>query len=898
MNDVLLQTKLQIPLLRPGLIPRRQLIERLNFGLEDRLILLSAAAGYGKTTLALEWLSSLASEADAAGKKPELRVAWLSLDEADNDPRRFLVYLLAALKKVHAEIGKLAEAMLRSPQPPSDEGILTALVNDIASVPTSLLLVLDDYHVIHSLPIHKQLNFILEHQPAQMHLLIATREDPPLPLPRLRARRQMLEIRQQDLRFSLEECTDFLNQVMGLNLTAADIAALERRTEGWVAGLQLAALSMRGRDDLPGFIQAFTGSSHYVLDYLIEEVLRQQPADVQDFLLKTSILERLSGPLCDAVAGRSGSRILLESLEHANLFIIPLDQSCNWYRYHRLFTELLRQRLQAAESISEPALHRLACDWYVNEGLFHEAIQHALAGADWERAAGLIQENSVHQLRRGELGTLLGWLKALPEQVIRSHPQLCRDYGWVLTLSGQLDAAGPYLDCAEKALQGEDERLGQVIVARAYLARARGDYLEAIELCRQALVLLKESDILSRGLTTFTLGFAHFNAGHLAEAEQALLEASHLARLSGNDFTRLTALGLLGAIQMNQGRLHTAAESCRQALQEAGDSPMAAQVQEFLALILYEWNDLAGAADQLEQALKASQYLGNRAIQMEILRARVFLRQAQGAPSAAQEELAALHRLAQESDSAPGRALAAACHALAAISQDDLASAEHWTRQMAEGIDPAVLGMQVGLAQARLLLAQGKQEQAGKILAGLYDGISKAGLVSSMIEVRALQTLAAATPIDAFRYLEQALEQAQGEGFIRTFVDKGERMRLLISDFRLKIEERARQTDRESLKRMRAYVSQLLAAFSKQPATTDLQSRTGNLKSEILPEPLSQRELEILRLLALGLSNRAIAERLVISVGTTKSHVHNILEKMGSDSRMQAVAKAREMGLL
>ena len=887
MSDAILRTKLHVPSLRPGLIPRPRLIDRLNTGLNGRLTLISAPAGYGKTTLVTEWLSGV-----------PLSVAWLSLDESDNDPHRFLDYLLAALRQVHAEFGQPVAAMLRSPQPPPDELVLTALVNEITAKPQPFILVLDDYHVIYIPPIHKQLNFLLEHQPAQMHMVLIAREDPPLPLPRLRASGQMVEIRQEDLRFSLEECADFLNRGMGLNLSPGDIAALERRTEGWIAGLQLAALSMRGRDDLPGFIQAFTGSSHYVLDYLIEEVFKRQSTEIQDFLLKTSILDRLCGPLCDAVADRTDSGTLLEHLEHANLFIVPLDQSCTWYRYHRLFAELLRQRLQVTDRISENELHIHACQWFTGQRLIPEAIRHALAAHDWEQAAGLIQGYSESLLRLGELGTLLGWLKALPEQVIRMHPQLCRDYGWVLTLTGQLEAARPHLDCCERALQGDNEKLGQVIVAQAYLARARGDYLEAIELSKKALALISGSDMLSRGLVTFTLGFAHFNAGHLAEAEQALQEASQLARASGNDFTRLTALGLLGAIQMNQGRLHRAAESCRQALQEAGGSPMSAQVQEFLALILYEWNDLDEAANQLEQALKASQYLGNRAIQMEIRRARACLKQAQGDPAAALEELHELHQLAQESDSAPGRALAAACHASIAIAQGDLASAGHWTQKMTEGIDPAALGLQFSLAQVRLLLAQGRQAQAGEMLAGLYKLVSTAGLVFNLIEVCALQAMAATEAADALHFLEEALEKAQPEGFIRTFVDKGEPMKLLISDFRLQIEKRPRHAARDDSDEMKAYTAQILAAFSKSPNTLIPQSTINNQKSKILIEPLSGRELEILRLLALGLSNRVISERLVISVGTTKSHVHAILEKTGSESRSQAVAKARELGLV
>jgi LuxR family maltose regulon positive regulatory protein len=829
--------------------------------------LISAPAGYGKTTLVTEWLQ--------AG---EHRVAWLSLDENDNDPRHFLAYLFAALRQVQAEIGQAAEAMLQSPQPPPGEVILTVLVNEIAAVPRPFTLILDDYHIIHAPPIYQQLAFLLDHQPPQMHLVVITREDPfGLPLARLRARGQMVEIRQEDLRFSLEECADFLNQVMGLNLSPSDVAALERRTEGWIAGLQLAALSMQGRDDLPGFIEAFTGSSHYVLDYLIEEVFERQPAEVQDFLLKTSILDRLTAGLCDVVTQQKHSREMLQTLDQSNLFIIPLDQPRTWYRYHRLFAELLRQRLHFTETLSEKELHHLASQWFANEGLFSEAIYHALAGADWDRAADLISDNAVLMLRCGELMTLLGWLKSLPDETIYARPQLCRDYGWTLMLTGQLDAAAPYLDCAERASLGNDEQLGQAMVAQAYLARTRGDYPRAIALSKQALELVAETDVLHRSLVTFTVGFALLNAGHFAEAEQALLEACEAARASGNDYARQTALGLLSAIQKNQGRLRRAAEFCQQALQEAHGSPTAAQVQVFLASILYEWNDLDAASDQLTQAFKASQYIGNLAIQPEIHQIMTHIHQARGDSASALDQLNEFRQLLHNLDSPPARAMVAALHADIALAHGDIPSASHWAQQMTEAVDPAALDVQYGLMQARLSLAQGKQAEAGKMLAGMYDSTAQMGLVSIMIEVRALQALAADTPKDAIHFLQSALKMAQPEGFIRTFVDKGEPMKFLLE--RLKAEGGE----------LKDYVLTLLSAFGES---------SGGSKDQPLVEPMSERELEILRLLADGLSNREIAERLVISVGTTKSHVHHILEKLGTDSRMQAAAKARELGLL
>jgi LuxR family maltose regulon positive regulatory protein len=688
----------------------------------------------------------------------------------------------------------------------------------------------------------------------------------------------LTEIRQADLRFSPAECADFLHRVMGLDLSSDDVAALERRTEGWIAGLQLAALSMRGHEDVAGFIQAFTGSSRFILDYLMEEVFDRQTPDVKDFLLKTSILDRLSAPLCDAVTEKTDSQHALEALEQANLFIVPLDQSRVWYRYHRLFAELLRQRLQVTEAISESALRRSASQWFANEDLTPEAIHHALAGADWDQAAGLVETHSVSMMRRGELVTLLGWLKSLPEDAIRARPQLCRDYGWSLMLTGQLDGVAPWLDSAERASQGNDSQLGQVLVAQAYLARVRGDYPRAVAVSKQALELIAEGDILHRSLVTFTLGFSLFNAGHLQEAESALLEACETARASGNDYARQTALGLLGAIQKIQGRLHRAAEYCRQALQEAHGSPTTAQTQVFLASVLYEWNELDAASEQLSQALKASQQIGNLAIEPEIHQIQTHIHLARGNFVSALDELNEFRQLLENFDSPAARAMIAALQADIALAQGDIASARHWTDQTTEGADAASLNLQHKLTQARLLLAQDGQAEAGIMLAGMYESVAQMGFASNMIEVRALQALAAETPKDALHFLQDSLKMARPEEFIRTFVDKGEPMKFLLE--RLKAEGGE----------LKDYVLTLLAAFGGESARDS--------RSQPLVEAMSERELEILRLLANGLSNREIAERLVITVGTAKSHVHHILEKMGTDSRMQAVAKARELGLV
>jgi LuxR family maltose regulon positive regulatory protein len=900
MSENLLQTKLNIPPLRTSLVARPRLIDRLNAGMDGKLILVSAQAGSGKTTLVAEWLSDLrftiedlrlkiVNRESPGGDtyKIENQIAWLSLDESDNDPRRFLDYLVAALKQIQADVGRSAEAMLRSPQPPPDEAILTALVNDLTAIARPFVLVLDDYHVIYTPPIHKQLNFLLEHQPSNMRLVIATREDPPLPLPRLRARGQVTEIRQVDLRFTTEESADFLNRVMGLNLSADNIAALERRTEGWIAGLQLAALSMRGREDLSGFIEAFTGSSHFVLDYLIEEVFNQQPEDVQEFLLKTSILERLSGSLCDALTGRTDSRRLLERLEHANLFIIPLDQSCTWYRYHRLFADLLGQRLQTAETFSEIELHRLASHWFEKEGFFAEAIQHSLAASDWGHASEVIGAQSSLMLSRGELATLLGWYKALPDKVIYQEPQLCMNYGWVLTLAGQTDSATAYLDQAERVLQGKDELLGQVLVAQAFRARTRGEYAQAIELSKRSLTLLAESDILSRGLATFTLGFSLCSAGHLKEAEPVLMEAYEATRASGNDYGRLTVLGLLGDIQSDMGKLHKVASLCKQTLDESGDSPLTAQIRVLLTTILYEWNELDSAEEQLAQAVKASQQMGDRLTEVDIHVAMIRIKLARGEPVAALELLNKAQGLIKERDFPKATIGFTILRAEIALAQGDIPSALYLAQQMMEGMGVFTSGLhlQVGvtqsaflLTQAKFLLVQGRKKEAFDILANLYDRVFQTGFLTVIIKVRTMQAVAAESPAEALQYLREALAMAQPEGYIRIFLDRDEPMKLLLERYKPESGE------------LKEYVQTLLAAFGGES--------TQGSRTQPLVEAMSERELEILRLMATGLSNREIAERLFITVGTAKSHVHHILEKLGTESRMQAAAKARELGLV
>ncbi len=902
MATPLLTTKFYIPPVRPELVPRPRLVERLNEGLDRKLTLISAPAGFGKTTLVTEWLA----ESRIQNQKPvvseanlsKIRVTWLSLDENDNDPVRFITYLAAALQQIDPAIGQAAQAMLGAPQPPPPESFLTSLINDIAATSRPFVLVLDDYHLIHLLPIHQQLAFLLEHQPPQMHLVIATREDPPLPLSRLRARGQMVEIRQADLRFTEEETADFMRRVMQFELSSADIGALQRRTEGWVAGLQLAALSLRGCDDVHQLVQSFTGSHRYILDYLIEEVFQRQPAEVQDFLLKTSILDRFSAPLCDAVAERDDSHQVLLNLEQANLFIVPLDESRQWYRYHRLFADLLRQHLQMGEAGSTvSSLHQRASQWYQAEGYLADAIGHALAGSDWERAATLILDGSETMLKRGEVATLLRWYQALPDREVRARLDLCLQYSWVLILTGQIETADAYLRQAEGAAQRDADRngqaaltdqttlLGEVIAAQAYVARARGDDRRTIELSGRALALLPQADADTRGVLAVNLGIAHWNLGHLAEAEQALIEAHHAAQQSGNHYARLTALGFLGVIQATRGRLHQAAELYEQAIgSEAQLSPIALAHNE-LGALLYEWNDLEAAANHVQLGIELSQRTGNLEIQTGGYRTLARLKQAQGDASAALDALQKAHQLARHNDLPPlMRARNAACRVQIALAQGDLATATHWAEQVTEDADASPFYHLLGLTPARLLLAQNEKAAAAKQLEARYETALRAGWQFGAVEVRALQALAAPTPSAALALLTDALTLAEPEGYIRTFVDKGEPMTVLL-------QEAAAQGIAP------AYVGKLLGAMGVWEYGS-IGEIPPHPHPPTLVEPLSDRELDVLHLLAAGQTNQEIAQGLCVSVNTVKTHLKNIYGKLGVNNRREAIAQAKKLGLV
>ena len=920
MATPILATKLYVPRPRPKVVLRPRLIERLNEGLSAgcKLTLISAAAGFGKTTLVSEWL------AGRGGATPPLPAAWLSLDAGDSDPTRFLAYLVAALQTIFAGIGAGVSAALESPQPPPTEALLTVLLNEIAAMRQEFILVLDDYHLVDARPVDQALAFLLEHQPPQMHLVIATREDPPLPLARWRARGQMTELRAADLRFTPAEAAEFLNRVMGFNLSAEDVAAVETRTEGWIAGLQLAALSMQGHQDAADFIKSFTGSHHFVLDYLVEEVLGQQSASVQTFLLRTSILDRLCGPLCDAVTGISESanqrinesanqritnspfahspfahsHAILEYLDRANLFVVPLDNERRWHRYHHLFAELLRQRLGqslAPEGIAE--LHIHASEWYEANDLMLEAFHHAAAANDIDRAARLMESKKMPIHRRSAATAVLDWLETLPDTVRNARPALLWRQAALMLAIGQTTGVEAILQAAEAALgaaavpgvpshDATRDLIGRIAIARATLALSQFQVETILVQARRALEHLAPENLSHRSTAMLMLGLAYYLQRDWDAAGRAYAEALSLAQAGGDVTNTILASLRLGQIQAHNNQLYQAAETYQQVLKLIGEySPSdAAAAYISLASIYYEWNDLDATERCLEQSSQLAQQYGHvvdRMILSDLYLARLKL--AQGDVIGAASIVAQAERTAHQRN--------------IRIRLQDLAYSQAWV-DLRQGDFDAVVQMarqnDLPLMQARALMAQGSPSAALEVIEPLRQEAEAKGWADRLLEVMAVQSIALDASGEkgkAIAQLGEALALAEPGGFIRTFVDEGEAMRLLILDFRFSIEKQLRGQDYELL----GYVDKLLAAFG-QPAAMP-QSKIKNLKSKIL-EPLSQRELEILKLITQGLSNREIGERLFLALDTVKGHNRRIFDKLQVQSRTEAIACAHELGLL
>ena len=913
MYTPILATKLYIPPPRPGVVPRPRLTDRLNEGLQRRLTLISAPAGFGKTTLISEWIAGCGRPA-----------AWLSLDEGDNDPTRFLAYLVAALRTIAADIGEGMLGALQSPQPPPTESVLTALLNETATIPDDFVLVLDDYHVIDAGAVDDALAFLIEHLPPRMHLIIATREDPQLPLARNRARGQLVELRAADLRFAPSEAAEFLKGVMGLNLSEENIAALETRTEGWIAGLQLAALSMRGQEDVSGFVRAFAGDNRYIVDYLVEEVLQRQPERIRSFLLQTSILARLNGPLCDALTGQEEGNMLLETLERGNFFVVPLDDKRRWYRYHHLFADVLQAHLRAEQPDLVATLHRRASEWYEQNGLPADAIRHALAAEDFERAADLI-EGAVPAMRRSrQEATLLGWLEALPDELFRVRPVLNVHYAGTLLQSGQLDGVEERLRDAERWLnttadrrERPDEPAAEMIVVheeafrrlpasiamyRAGIALARGNVPETVTYARRALDLAPEDDHFQRGAAAAILGLAAWTSGDLEAAHRSYADGmAHLQR-AGNISDAVGGAMTSADIRIAQGRLHEAMRTYEHALRlatEQGDPAMrgTADMQVGMAELHRERNDLEAATQRLLRSKEQGEHTGFPQYRYRWRVAMARIREAQGDLDGA---LGLLHEAEHVyvSDFHPDVRPIAALKARIWVAQGRLGEALGWTRErgLSAHDDPSYLREFEHVTLARVLLARYKSKreespmlEAMSLLERLLQAAEACGRMGSVTEILVLQALAHEAQGDspaALVPLKRALALAEPEGYVRIFLDEGRPMAQLLSE----AATRGIMPD---------YTGKLLAAFDAEGRIEpDDSPRPATLASQPLVEPLSDRELEVLRLIARGLSNREISERLFLAVITVKGHNRNIFRKLQVRRRTEATARARELGLL
>ena len=876
----ILATKLYVPPSRRRVVLRPRLVERLDEGLAagHRLTLLSAPAGFGKTTLVSDWV--------AGCRRP---VAWLSLDAGDSDPGRFLTYLVAALQTVAPGIGQGVLAVLQSPQPPPPESTLTALLNDVAAIPGDLVLVLDDYHVLDARPVDEAMAFLVEHLPPRLHLVIATREDPALPLARLRARGQLTELRAADLRFTPSEAAAFLNDVMGLDLSAEEIGALEGRTEGWIAGLQLAAISLQGRDDAAGFIASFAGSHHFVLDYLVEEVLGRQPETVQAFLLRTSILDRLCGPLCDAVLSdtTASSQETLEHLERANLFIVPLDDERRWYRYHHLFAELLRQRLGqqgAAASVGVDEDHLRASEWYEASDLEIEAFQHAAAGHDVERAERLVEGRGMPLHFRGALVPIRHWLESLPATAFDSRPSLWVTYAQVLLSSGQNTGIEPKLQAAERALQdaGTSARtrdlVGRIATVRAFLVWGPHQVETIIAQSRRALEYLDPDNLPFRTAAALNLGHAYVLLGDRSGARQALTEVTAISAASGNTIYDILGSIGVGFIEEMDNQLVPAVETYRHAIELADGLPFPFVCEAHLGLarVHYQWNDLDVARQHAEQSIQLAGQIADtdRPVAYEVLLARLAL--ARGDAASAAAILAEADRAARQHDFVLQVPEVAAARVLALLRLGDVAAAA----RVAQAHD-------LPLSQARVHLAQGDPAAALAVLEPCRRRMREKAWADQ--ELMSLVLLAVAFDAGgerarAVELLDEALTLAEPGGLIRIFLDEGAPMaRLLYEALSHGVHP--------------GYVRQLLAAFPAAEPGQATPSRAAAAGIR-LAEPLSARELEVLSLIAEGLTNQEIAVRLYLSLHTVKSHARSIYAKLGVSSRTQAVARGRALGLL
>jgi LuxR family maltose regulon positive regulatory protein len=889
-----LRTKLYVPPLQSTCISRPRLLKRMAEGFERKLTLISAPAGFGKTTLLVEWIHHK--------KKP---VAWFSIDKKDNDPVHFLTYVIAGLRTLEASIGKAALTLLQSPQPPPLESILINLINDICCITTDASLVLDDYHAVDAKPIHDLIAFLLDHLPKHMHLIMATRSDPPLLLARLRSQNQLAELRAADLSFTTNETADLFNKSLNLQLSTDDIHLLETRTEGWIAGLQLAALSLHGRKDPSNFLKAFKGDNRYIADYLTEEVLNRQPEKLRNFLLQTSILERLSGSLCDAVTGLANSRQMLNTLEDANMFVIPLDEERCWYRYHHLFADLLEQRLRMKQGNLVAELHRRASQWFAKNGFKNEAVDHALVAQDYDSAAQLIEDIAELDWDRARESRILQWVRKLPDEKIETNPKLCIFYARELFKNGLPGDAEVKLQAAEQMLEStspgdinKEELQGRIAVIRAYVSARTGDVSRIIHFSKQALKLLPQRDLMWRSVAATTLGFGYgwAGAGDCVKAQQAFSEAMKISQSAGNIFYHVFSGSCLGSVMMVRGKLKEATEICRQSLDRAIENGIehtgiVGSLYGSLGMILCEWNDLDEGIRLIKKGVELSEQGRDPVIMasccITLLRGLIYRMDFAGV-------LKVMERL---NESARDFMLPpwitntiSAFNVFLWLGSGNLNAALQWVKERKLSIDDKFDNLREleYLGLAHILITQKQLDEADRLLQRLIENAKAGDRVLMMIEMRLLRVLLFQAKQDtaaALGELQSALALAEPGGLMMMFVSKGKPVAELLEEI-----SAVKKRDHDATKAgfSLSYVKKLLSVFKA--ATPP--------KIEGIMDPISERELEVLHLIEAGLSNREIADKLFISLNTVKTHTKNINSKLDVNSRTRAVARAKELGLL
>ena len=912
--DPLIHTKLRLPFIRPSLISRPRLQTQIVEGLRVPLTVVIAPAGFGKTTLVATSLADCGMQA-----------AWLSLDRDDNQAERFLNYLIAALQNVDKHIGREASQFTTRVQQPSSEAVLTSLINDLDNASGDLILVLDDYHFISNQEVHEQVVFLLEHCPSTFHLLIATRSDPPLPLARLRARGQLMELRAADLRFTPTEATQFLNDVMGLCLDTRSVAVLEERTEGWIAGLQMAALSMRDRENVLEFIQGFSGTNRYILDYLLEEILASQSPEIQYFLLCTSILERLTAALCEAVlevemleggmldklsatfesSNLFNSQLIIEYLERANLFLASLDDERQWYRYHQLFADLLRARLHQLYPGLAPQLHARAAAWHEQNGLILDAIHHASMVPDDEMVERLIRQNYLQMMNRGEMSSVRFWMGNLSKELVYRRPWLCLYEAMNRSWFGQLEEADVFLNEAEKRIRAEGSTavarsmLGYYAYVKSRVTAMKGDTHRAIEFCHTAREDVPADSLDLQIDFSITLGYEYFLYGDFSNAKKILSETIQSGYIANAINNPVAAYCLLARSQMYQGRLHEAnnlLQKARQLIREPGGQYLGVVglVEVETAALLYEWNDIEAALARVKRGLDYLPWWGKTDdfCLAYITLSRIQLAQGNQADAAGTIKKAV--QLIQTCGIfSEARSAVDAAQVKLWLLQGNWLAVSRWAVTLEQRFgshDPFQYEDELtDITQARVFIAQNKLEEAICLLTRLEESAQSGERQGRLIEIMILKALAmqaAGDTTQAVIALTKSLALAEPEGYVRIFLDEDKPMEALL-----------RKCSKQVESPLEIYTEKLLNAF-KTPTSGSAEILSSTDGVEPLVEPLTPRELEVLDLMALGRTNQEIAQQLIVAPGTIKAHAASVYRKLDVANRTEAVMRARQLGIL